>query len=315
MPRPEPAPGVYATLDDLVRLRHRAAGFSFLPRQPVQSLLAGRHASKLRGRGLDFEEIRRYLPGDDIRQIDWKVTARTRKPHARIYTEERERPVILVVDQRLGMFFGSRRSLKSVTAAEAAALAAWRTVAVKDRVGAVVFNDAETREVRPQRTRSTVLRILRSVVDLNHALRADAAVRPNPGMLNEALRRARRLAPHDCLVVLVSDGDGGDEETRRLVTEVARHNDVLVMFVFDPLEGDLPQAGRLVVSDGTRQLEIDTDSAALRTGLRADFDRRRADARRFLLTREVPVLPLSTDEPAVDQLARALGRRPRGAKP
>ena len=91
--------GVYAAMDDLVRLRHRSRGFSFLPKQPVQSLLAGRHASRLRGRGLNFEEIRKYLPGDDIRQIDWKVTARTRKPHARVYTEERERPVILLVDR------------------------------------------------------------------------------------------------------------------------------------------------------------------------------------------------------------------------
>src|SRR5262245_57923909 len=133
--------GVYADLDELVRFQHRARGFSLLPRQPVQSLLAGRHASRLRGRGLNFEEIRKYLPGDDIRQIDWKVTARTRKPHARVYTEERERPVILLVDQRLGMFFGSRLNLKSVTACELTALAAWRTIDVQDRVGAIVFND------------------------------------------------------------------------------------------------------------------------------------------------------------------------------
>src|ERR1700749_149080 len=112
MPRVDPPPGVYANLADLVALQYQAKGFSFLPRQPIHSLLSGRHASKLRGRGLDFEEIRRYLPGDDIRQIDWKVTARTRQPHTRIYNEERDRPVILVVDQRLGMYFGSRRNLK-----------------------------------------------------------------------------------------------------------------------------------------------------------------------------------------------------------
>jgi uncharacterized protein (DUF58 family) len=309
-----PTTGVYATLEDLVGLRHRATGFSFLPGQPVQSLLAGRHASKLRGRGLNFEEIRRYLPGDDVRQMDWKVTARTRKPHTRIYTQERERPVLLVIDQRLGMFFGSRRALKSVTAAEAAALAMWRTIAVKDRVGAVAFNDAETREVRPQRTRATVLHILRIVLDMNHALRADSAVRPNPGMLNEALRRAHRIAPHDCLVLIITDGDGGGAETQRLVTEIARHNDVLVVFVFDPLEGGLPEVGRLVATDGARQLEIDTRSPALRRGMPEEFDRRRESARHFLLTREVPVLPLSTVEPTVDQLARALGGRTRGAK-
>src|SRR5262249_39945985 len=145
------------------------------------------------------------------------------------------------------------------------------------------FNDAETREVRPQRTRSTVVRILRTVVDMNHALRADSGVRPNPGMLNEALRHAHRIAPHDGLVLLISDGDGGDEETRRIVTEIARHNDVLVAFVFDPLEGDLPDAGRLVVSDGARQLEVDAAGKGLRASFRDEFDRRREKAKRFLL--------------------------------
>ena len=307
------SPCVYATLEDLVRLRHRGTELSFLPRQPVQSLLAGRHASKLRGRGLDFEEIRRYLPGDDIRQIDWKVTARNRKPYTRVYTEERDRPVVLVVDQRLGMFFGSRRNLKSVTAAEAAALAGWRTIQGKDRVGAVLFNDSEVREIRPQRTASTMMRILGDLLALNHALRADAAVRPAPGMLNEALRRAVRLAPHDGLVVLVTDGDGEDAETRRLATEIARHNDVLVIFVFDPLEGELPDAGRLVVSDGARQLEVEMNRLSLQARFREDFENRRAAAKRFLLTREVPVLPLSAAESTVEQIGRALGRHARGA--
>ena len=309
------SPGVDATLDGLVRLRHQAGDFSLLPRQPVHSLLAGRHASKLRGRGLNFEEVRHYLPGDDVRQIDWKVTARTGEPHSRVYTEERERPVLLVVDQRLGMFFGSVRNLKSVTAAEAAALAAWRTVAGKDRVGAVVFNDAEARVVRPQRTRATVLTILHEVLDLNHALRADSSARPNPRMLNEALRRAARLVPHDGLVVLITDGDGSDAETQRLVTETARHNDVLVVFVFDPLESDLPDAGRLVASDGSRQLEFDSGGGALRAAFRREFDARRASGKPCLLTREAPGLPLRADEPTAEQSARALGHRSRGRRP
>jgi uncharacterized protein (DUF58 family) len=114
---------IYVTLDDLLRLRHRAKGFSFLPKQPVHSLLAGRHASRLRGRGLTFEELRPYSEGDDVRAIDWPSTARVGSPQLRVYTEERDRRVILLVDQRLGMFFGSRRAMKSVVSAEAAALA------------------------------------------------------------------------------------------------------------------------------------------------------------------------------------------------
>ena len=112
--------GVYVGLDDLIALEYRGRKVSFLPRQPVHSLLAGRHASRLRGRGLNFEELRHYVEGDDTRTIDWLATARLRSPYVRVYSEERDRPVLLLVDQRSAMFFGSRRAMKSVAAAEAA---------------------------------------------------------------------------------------------------------------------------------------------------------------------------------------------------
>src|SRR5215472_18818947 len=92
---------IYVGIDDLLRLQHRAKGFSFLPRQPVHSLLTGRHASRLRGRGLDFDELRHYYEGDDTRTIDWAATARRGSPHVRVYTEERDRSVLLLVDQRM----------------------------------------------------------------------------------------------------------------------------------------------------------------------------------------------------------------------
>src|SRR6516162_9744704 len=116
-------PGVYIDLDDLIALEYRDREVSFLPRQPVHSLLSGRFASRMRGRGLNFEEIRDYRSGDDVRSIDWKVTVRLQKPHIRVYNEERDRQALLVVDQRLSMFFGSRLAMKSVTAAQAAARA------------------------------------------------------------------------------------------------------------------------------------------------------------------------------------------------
>src|SRR5262244_1272240 len=134
-------PGVYVDLEEMIALEYRSRKVSFLPRQPVHSLLSGRFASRMRGRGLNFEEIRDYRSGDDVRQIDWKVTARLQKPHVRVFNEERDRPALLIVDQRLAMFFGSRYAMKSVTAAQAAAIGAWRVLGVGDRVGAVVFND------------------------------------------------------------------------------------------------------------------------------------------------------------------------------
>ncbi|ESQ98398.1 hypothetical protein F753_15980 [Stutzerimonas chloritidismutans AW-1] len=117
--------GAYVELSQLASLRLAADGLALLPRQPARSVLAGRHHAHLRGRGLSFEELRPYWPGDDARLIDWKVTARLRKPFVRLFAEERDRPLLLLVDQRMNQFFGSQRAFKSVVAAELAALAGW----------------------------------------------------------------------------------------------------------------------------------------------------------------------------------------------
>jgi uncharacterized protein (DUF58 family) len=304
---PDERPGVYASLRDLVALQFKARGFSFLPHQPVQSLLAGRHASRLRGRGLNFEDIRRYLPGDDIRQIDWKATLRTRKTCSRVYTEERERSVLLIVDQRITMFFGSVKNMKSVTAAEVTALAAWRVLRQKDRIGALIFNDSKIAEVRPQRSHATAMRILEAVLEQNHALSLAAGIRANSAMFNAALRRAESLAKHDCLVCIISDGSGHDEESRRFLTRIAQHNDVLFAFIHDPLEAELPDAGLLVFGDGRTQLEVDTGTRKLRERFRETFAEQRAAGRKFLLQRETPVLAVSTALGLAEQLRHQLG--------
>jgi len=170
--------GAYTDLDLLVALEFKAGGFSLKHNQPVHSLLFGRRASHVRGRGLDFEELRGYVAGDDVRSIDWRVTARAKKPFVRVYSEERDRPTMLVVDQRINMFFGSRRSMKSVVAAEVCALAAWRVFHQGDRIGAFVFNDDTTEQVRMHRSRATVLRILDRTVHLNQMLRRFSGAAP-----------------------------------------------------------------------------------------------------------------------------------------
>lgn len=306
--------GVYTDLKDLIRLKFQGQGFSFLPRQPIHSLLAGRKASRLRGRGLNFEEIRGYLPGDDIRNIDWKVTARLRQPHTRVYSEERDRPAILLVDQRVAMFFGSRVAMKSVTAAEAAALAAWRVVGVGDRVGAIVFNDTETVEIRPHRSTRTVMRILEAIHRQNRQLAAETDATSRPECLNEVLERACRLAKHDCLICLISDMDGADAETKRLMTRLGRGNDVLVMFVYDPLEAELPDLGRLVAGDGELQLAFDSADDSLRRRFAEDFSERLDAARKTLLQRAIPVLAVHTGLPVAEQVRKLLGHVPRAGR-
>jgi uncharacterized protein (DUF58 family) len=302
-------PGVTIRLQDLLALRARSRGISFLPRQPVTSILAGQHASRLRGRGLNFEELRRYIPGDDPRTIDWKVTARTRKVHSRVFTEERERPVLLVIDQRMSMFFGSRSKLKAVVAAEAAALAAWRTLADQDRIGAIVFGDRERSVIRPQRSPAAVMAILKAIVDRNQSLHAQAAP-SDPSQLNLALRQVNALATHDYLVVLITDAHGANDESKRLATEISQHNDVLMVFVYDPLEVDFAARPRAIVSDGRAQLEVPSEVSRIRNAFQQDFQSRLTAAKKFLLTRQVPVLMLDTQDDVATQISRQLGGRP-----
>ena len=298
--------GVYTSLEELTRLRHKAQGFSFLPGQPIHSLLAGPHGSRLRGRGLDFEELRHYLPGDDIRSMDWKTTMRLGKPFVRVNNEERDREAIIVVDQRLDMFFGSEVSMKSVTAAEVASLAAWRVLAAGDRPGAVLFDDNDIVVVRPDRSKKRVMQILGALTEKNQALRVSADAVTRPEQLNDVLERVARLAKHDCLVVVISDFHGADEHTKMLMTRIAQHNDALAVIIYDKLETELPDLGRLVVSDGDLQIEVNSGDASLRRRFADIFDERLATVRTVLLQRRIPVLPIHTSLPAAEQVRKLL---------
>ncbi len=301
----------YVSLDDLLKLSHRAQGFSFLPRQPVHSLLTGRHASRLRGRGLDFDELRHYCEGDDTRTIDWAATARLGTPYVRVYREERDRPVLLLVDQRVSMFFGSKRATKSVAAAEAAALSAFRVASLGDRVGGIVYSEQGITEVEPQARQGGVRRLLAEIVRHNNALRADVPHPPDPGLYNEALRRALRMIKHDGLVVMISDGSGKTAETVKLATELTAHNDLIAVFVYDPVEAELPDIGRAVLAEGERQIEVDLSATGLRRRFATGFIEGRRQIERASTKRAIPVLPIRTDQDVAGQVRALIGRRAR----
>ena len=269
-------------------------------------MLVGQHKSRMRGRGLSFEELRNYRVGDDIRTLDWKVTNRTRKPHVRVFTEERERDVLLLIDQRSHMFFGSREQMKSVTAADVAALSVWRVLSLNDRVGALVFNDQSIEKIKPQRSRKSAVQILHQVVAMNHKLSATNQ-RQNPNQLDQVLRQVEQLCRHDCLVLLVSDMDGLTQATIERIKRIKRHNDFMIARVFDPLERDLPQRQQLILSDGELQIQANTQSAELSEHFSKAFA---ADLNKLNLElgkHGIPILPIDTVTPAFKQLQQALG--------
>jgi uncharacterized protein (DUF58 family) len=304
----EDAAGVHVSVEELVALEAAARDFTFLRKAPVRRLLAGRHESRMRGRGLSFEELRDYLPGDDIRSIDWRVTARTGKPVVRVYDEEKDRPALVLVDQRVNMFFGSRRAMKSVAAAEVAALCAWRVMNLGDRVGGFVFSDTEIDQLKPQRSREAVIGLASAIARRNGELNATFTALRTPGQLDHVLAAVGAVARHDHLVIVISDFDGFSGETRDMLLRLAVHNDVIAILVYDPFLLDLPKSGEMVVSGGGLQGELSFGSGRVRTGI-ADFAQRRG---RELLSWQqelgLPMLPISAAEEVAPQLRLLFGQ-------
>lgn len=300
-------PPVYVPLAELMALEGAAAGLQFSAARRLASVLAGQHGSRLRGRGLDFAELRRYVPGDDLRQLDARASLRLGKAFVRSYTEERDRPVMLAVDQRMDMYFGSVRAFKCAVAARLAALSAWTAYRHGDRVGGVVLADTGLTTLRPLRSRAQVQALLAAVARENAALSARRPARDATGRLNEALAWLAAHAPHDGLICVISDFAGADDETLRRLRQLSAHNDVIAMLVSDPLARALPDRGRVWVSQGEAQVELPLGRASVRTPL-ADTAARRLDAvAQWLRRAQVPLLPFTTAEAPLAQLRRGLG--------
>ena len=284
---------IFITLNELLKMEHLSKGFSLLAsKQRVRSVLGGKHASKLRGRGLDFEEVRNYVPGDDIRNIDWKVTARTQKTHSRLYSEEKEKPTLIVVDQSKSMFFGSKKRTKSVVAAELAALTAFKILKEGDRVGGIVFADNGIDIVYPKRDRKNILRFLEKIVLRNREL-VDSKPVEFEKALAETLAKVKNIVTHDFLVVIISDFQRYRPELIKFISRISRHNDVILAKVYDPLEQSIPKK-KLIAGNGKKQLLVDGKNSSLRQEFRAAFDNDFEKFKEQMKKHRIPVLSINT---------------------
>ncbi|MEJ2530279.1 MAG: DUF58 domain-containing protein [Halioglobus sp.] len=301
-----PARGAYTGIDDLIALRFPARQLRLSRRSRALSTLAGPNKSNFRGRGIDFEEVRSYQPGDDIRTIDWRVTARTGQAHTKLFREERERPVLVAVDQRPGMFFGSSHCFKSVLAAQLGSLVAWSALDGGDRVGGLVFNGAGHREIRPRRSRKTVLALLSHLAEFNN----DLPLAPDapPGSFAETLANLRRIARPGSSIFLVSDFSGASgEHAREHLFRLAQHTEITAIACSDPLESDLPAAGRYAVTDGVDRSELHTADRGLRAAYRQRFEERIGQLSLDLQRLGIPLLRACTDQAPFGLLQRFYG--------
>jgi len=262
--------------------------------------LAGAKRSYRRGRGVEFDEVRQYTAGDDVRAIDWRVTARSGEPHTKLFHEERERPVLISLDLRHTMRFGSRNCFKSVLAAHTASLLLWSALDRGERVGGMVVSGNRAEDIRPARSRHTVLAIIREMVRCD---KNNGDGEPLP--LAEQLKQIQRIARPGSALFLISDfHDGLDPKVLQTLRRLVQHVQITGVMISDPLERNLPAAGHYVVSDASGSSALNTGNRKLVAQFSAEFDGHEQALREAYQGLRIPLIPISTDQLPLNVLQR-----------
>lgn len=300
--------GAYSDLGRLCQLRFAARDLNLASRTHARSQLSGGLRTRFRGRGMEFEEVRLYQPGDDVRTIDWRVTARTQVTHTKIFREERERPTFIVLDQRSPMFFGSQRCFKSVLGAHISSLLAWAALEQGDRVGGLIFGDAQQRDIRARRSKHAVLELLHHIHEFNHQLHSPASEEPIQPLAS-MLADTRRIAKPGSAVFLISDFHDFDRHSEQQLFELSRHSDVTLMHVYDPLEKQLAGSAQLALSNGRERCLVPAHDPNFQHAYRADFERRLEQLTLSCQRLKLPLLSYTTSEPIQPPLRERFGKR------
>ena len=297
--------GVYVTLSELLKFGYMPKNFNIRPNSAVLSKLSGRHISGMRGRGMDFSEMKQYMQGDDARNMDWKATRRTGKPYIRVYNEERDRNVWIVISQMNTMFFGSTQRMKSVSAAHTAALMAFKALEMGDRVGAVVYNNEEVKFFKATSSKKNVVQIMSEIERQNKLLKATNS-NNDKHTLAKALKTLSSLAKHDDLVLLIGDSRAMDEESSKHITRINAHNDVIGVLVYDPMEEEVVKSSSLFLTDGEDTVDVDSSSKSFQSKYSEIRKQRKTAFQELSLRNALPVVMVSTQSPVLDQLYEQL---------
>ncbi|ASG02015.1 DUF58 domain-containing protein [Vibrio anguillarum] len=294
--------GVTLSLAELLPYKQHA--IRWLP--PAKSLWAqvlGQHQSKQLGRGMDFAEVRQYQAGDDIRTIDWRVTARTGKPHTKLFSEEREKPVILYVDLSRSMQFGSQLMLKSVQAAHMASLLSWLSIANKDRVGAVIDTGSTLVELKPTSRQKGPLQLLQQLVTLQNQQLLELDKTKSHSM-QRGLTALNRLCPKGSEVILISDFVHFNATLQPILNQLQRHNRVKIVHIYDPLEqGDTQFRGVERVTDDQQTSWLNFSENSTRLGLKKAFESQKEKLKSLSQTMAISYTSLSSEKPLLQQLS------------
>ncbi|WP_049721554.1 DUF58 domain-containing protein [Gilvimarinus polysaccharolyticus] len=303
------ASGAFCDMASLLRARFAARELNLFARRPARSMQSGRLRTRFRGRGVDFEEVRLYQPGDDIRAIDWRVTARTQVPHTKLYSEERERPVYILCDQRPEMFFGSVNCFKSVLACHISALLSWAALEGGDRLGALGFNDQEFRDLRPKRSKHNVLAALQLLQSFNHKL--TSPIGKGPLTLAQMLKDTRRIAKPGSALFIVSDLHDLDAEAEKQLFHLHRHLDITLIRTHDPLERAISGSGQLTITNGQERQQLPVGDKHFQAQYRALNEQREQLLTDTTQRLGLEVIDISTRDEPIERLRQRFGRQQR----
>ncbi|PHR85527.1 MAG: DUF58 domain-containing protein [Colwellia sp.] len=278
--------GVELAMTELLHYQNKTALIDLSARKNIHGQMSGNYLSRNKGRGMEFDEVRHYQTGDDIRAIDWRVTARTGKTHTKLFREELERPVLIATDLSASMHFGSRLLFKSVQAAHVASLVAWHAKNRGDRLGGIVFNQNEHLELKPRSRKEGVLHYLHALTSLhqsqhtsqNKTLTKQSTNNLSPNNLSyfdDNCARIRQLAKPGSLVYLITDAKPIKEmliqhpnqqttlnqeiSALRHLTQISQHCELVICLITDPLEQELPASSvklNVTLTDGNNRQQL-----------------------------------------------------------
>jgi uncharacterized protein (DUF58 family) len=294
--------GVSLGMKELLYYQNKSVLLDINPKKAIQAKLAGSYLAKTKGRGMEFDEARHYQPGDDIRAIDWRVTARTGKTHTKLYREEKERPVFVLCDLSKSMHFGTELLFKSVQAAHLTSLLAWAAKNRGDRIGGLLYNQTHHLEFKPQTRQKSVLALLNGLLKV-HA--SGASSKAQSISFSDSCARLRRLARPGSMVFLVSDFMQMDETAKRHLSRLSRHCELIAYKVSDPFEHQLPQAKviqQVALTDGERSQTIMLGEQKTAQHYQNEYERRNADIVTALEQCRARVIQLNAGIPLEKQL-------------
>lgn len=297
----EDGDGVHVTLEELLAQRRYVPLLSFDSIGFSKTEGIGQHRSPFRGRGMEFDEVRIYHPGDDIRMIDWRVTARTGKTHTKLYREERDRPVLFLGDFRPRMHFGTRKAFKSVIAARILSALAWASRENGDKIGGILMSSEHYFKIAPHRQMRRLMEVFNAVVST-----ANDEGEAKGKKLSEALSELRRVAKNGGRVYIISDFYDFDEESKKHLTYINQHCDVVCIQIFDPLEEEPPPPGSYRISDGKKMMTIHTDDPVWRAEYEKMFMEPRKQLEHFCISRHIIYIPLRTNEDIAQVVRRGV---------